>query len=102
MPRQSWASFERPYLKIGTISTINPAQPDTFEIHFQGSYSLTMAGGPIIYWSPAHRDYEILGVVKRNQKDVVKVPNWKPTQEVVIKGYTIDVVVEAISQNPHS
>jgi hypothetical protein len=96
-----------PFIKIGTISAIKPTQPDSFEIHFQGSYSLLIAGGPIVYWSPAHRDYEILGVIKRNERDADRVSiNARSAQEVVksgiVEGYSIDVVVEAISDNPHS
>jgi hypothetical protein len=108
MPDASPPFFsEIPFVKIGTISAINPTQPDSFEIHLQGSYGLLIAGGPIIYWSPAHRDYEILGVVKRNERDAVRVPiDGKPDQEVVksgiVHGYSIDVVVDAINDNPPS
>jgi hypothetical protein len=68
---------------------------------------LKLPGGPIIYWSPNHRDYEILGVIKRNERDAVRVPiPGKSAREVVksgiVEGYSIDVVVEAISDNPHS
>jgi hypothetical protein len=106
MPETSRSLFpEIPWVNLGTISSINPAQPDSFEIHFQGSYSLRIAGGPIIYWSPTHKDFEILGVVKRNERDAVRVPiDGKPTQEIVksgiLEGYSIDVVVEAIRGNP--
>jgi OOP family OmpA-OmpF porin len=34
-------------------------------------FDLLVASGPIVYWSPAHRDYEILGVIKRNERDAV-------------------------------
>lgn len=109
MPKTSQPVFPEivPFLKIGTISTINPTQPDSFQIGFHGSYSLLIAGGPIVYWSPVHRDYEILGVIKRNERDAERVSiNGRPTQEVVnsgiVEGYSIDVVVKAISDNPHS
>lgn len=101
-PRKSWPGFEMPNIEIGRISVIDSTRPDAFEIHFQGSYDPLMAGGPIVYWSPDHSDFEILGVIKRNQTDVVTVPHWKPAQGVVIKGYGIDEVVKAIAQNPHS
>ena len=96
-----------PFIKIGTISAIDPTRPDSFEIHFQGTWNLLIAGGPIVYWSPAHRDYEILGVIKRNERDAVNAPfNSDPPQKVVksgiVDGYSIDVVVEAITGNPHS
>jgi len=97
-----------PFTKIGTISAIDPTRPDSFEIHFQGGgWNLLIASGPIVYWSPAHRDYEILGVIKRNERDAVDAPlNSTPPQKVVksgiLQGYSIDVVVDAINGNPHS
>ncbi len=106
MPNASQPFFpEIPFVKIGTISAINPTQPDSFEIHFQGSYGLLIAGGPIIYWSAAHKDYEILGIIKRNERDALRVPiEGKPDREVVnsgiVHGYSIDVVVDAINDNP--
>jgi hypothetical protein len=95
-----------PFVKIGTISAINPTRPDSFEIHFRGWWNLLMASGPIVYWSPAHRDYEILGVIKRNERDAVDAPlKADPPQKVVgsgiVEGYSIDVVVDAINGSPH-
>lgn len=96
-----------PFITIGTISAINPTQPDSFEIHFRGSYSLLIAGGPIIYWSPNHRDYEILGIIKRNEREAARIPvDGKPAQEGVksgiLQGYSIDIVVDTINDNSHS
>jgi hypothetical protein len=108
MPKASLRLFpEIPEVRIGVISAINPTQPDSFEIQFQGSYSARMAAGPIIYWSPAHRDFEILGVIKKNERDAEKLSiNERPAQEAVpshtLKGYSIDIVVDAIRGNPHS
>jgi len=67
-----------PFIKIGTIAAINPTRPDSFEIHFHGAWNLLIAAGPIVYWSPAHRHYEILGVIKRNERDAVDAP-FNPT-----------------------
>jgi len=99
---------EIPFVTIGTVSEINPRKPDAFKIHpsYQKSYNLRVAGGPIVYWSPVHRDYEILGVIKRNERDAERVSiNGNPVQEVVksgiVEGYSIDVVVETISGNSH-
>jgi hypothetical protein len=97
-----------PFIKIGTISAINPTRPDSFEIHFDGkAWNLLIAGGPIVYWSPTHGDYEILGVIKRNERDAVNAPFITTPPEKVVKsgilqGYGIDVVVDAINGNPHS
>ena len=96
-----------PAIKIGTISAIDPTRPDSFEIHFDGKgWNLLIAGGPIVYWSPAHRDYEILGVIKRNDRDAVDAPfNSDPPEKVVkagvLQGYSIDVVIDAINGDPH-
>jgi hypothetical protein len=96
-----------PFIKTGTMAAINPTRPDSFEIHFPGTWNLLIASGPIVYWSPAHRDYEILGVIKRNERDAVDAPfNSTPPQKVVksgiLEGYGIDIVVDAITGNPHS
>jgi len=98
---------EIPGVSIGTVSAIEPTRPDAFEIDSRRPYSLCIAGGPIIYWSPAHRDYEILGVIERNERDAQRVEiDGRPTQEVVksgiVKGYSIDLVVDAIRDNPRS
>ncbi len=95
-----------PFVKIGTISAIDPTRPDSFEIHFRGWWNLLIASGPIVYWSPAHRDYEILGVIKRNERDAVDAPfKSDPPQKVVpsgiVDGYSTDVVVNAINGSTH-
>jgi hypothetical protein len=96
-----------PFIKIGTISAIDPTRPDSFEIHFQGGgWNSFIASGPIVYWSPAHKDYEMLGVIKRNERDAVNAPfDSNPPQKMVksgvVQGYSIDVVVDAINDNPH-
>jgi hypothetical protein len=108
MPANMPKSPEVPFVTIGTISAINPTKPDAFEIHpsYQKSYNLRIAGGPIVYWSPVHRDYEILGVIKRNERYAERVSiNGRPAEEVVksgpLEGYSIDVVVEAIRDSLH-
>jgi len=97
-----------PFVKIGTISAIDPTRPDSFEIHFQGgAWNLLIASGPIVYWSPAHRDYEVLGVIKRDERDALNAPfDSSPAQKVaksgILEGYSIDVVVDAIKDHPPS
>lgn len=109
MAKISRPAPEIPHVTVGTISSINPSKPDAFEIHisYQKVYNLRLAGGPIVYWSPDHKDSEILGVIKRNERDVEEVSiNGRPAEEIVksdhLEGYSIDVVVEAINENPHS
>ena len=108
MPKTSRALFpEIPLVKVGTISAINPVRPDSFEIHFEGSSSARIAGGPIIYWSPSHRDFEILGVIERNERDAAVVATNSNSiksgaKSGTLKGYTIDIVVDAISSSSHS
>ena len=98
---------EIPMVTIGTVSAIDPTQPDSFEIHTRGFDSNRTAGGPIIYWSPVHKDFEILGVIKRSRIDTVKAPadakaNQNPVSWGILKGYSIDLVVDTISHSPHS
>ena len=91
-------------ISIGAITQIDPTLPDLFEVHFRGSYGHQQAGGPILYWSPAHQDYEIMGVIKRNKVEVTKPPvhenpATKTLYSGVVRGYSIDLVVEAIHDN---
>ena len=92
---------------IGTISAIDPTQPDLFEIHFRGWYTSRIAGGPIIYWSTTHRDYELLGVIARSAHDGVNVSTdgkagEEQVRQGILRGYGIDLVSETIGQSSHS
>jgi hypothetical protein len=108
MPKTSQGlAPEIPLVKVGTISAIDPVRPDSFEIRFEGSSSARIAGGPIIYWSPSHRDFEILAVIERNERDAVAVPiNGNSTKSGAktgtLKGYSIDIVIDTINNAPHS
>jgi hypothetical protein len=108
MPKTSQGLLpEIPLVKVGTISAIDPVRPDSFEIRFEGSSSARIAGGPIIYWSPSHRDFEILAVIERNERDAVAVPiNGNSTKSGAksgtLKGYSIDIVIDTINNGPHS
>jgi len=89
------------YVRIGSISAIDPTRPDSFEISFQGSFIPEIAGGPIIHWSSVHRDFELLGVikwVKVNEATISPGPSSQSTVDAGrLKGYSIDTVVEALS-----
>lgn len=55
----------------------------------------------------AQRDYGVLGVIERNERDAQRVEiDGRPTQDVVksgiVKGYCINLVVDAIRDNPRS
>jgi hypothetical protein len=55
----------------------------------------------------AQRDYGVLGVIERNERDAQRVEiDGRPTQDVVksgiVKGYSINLVVDAIRDNPRS
>jgi hypothetical protein len=96
-----------PMTKIGTITAINATQNDSFEIHLNatGVYNLRIAPGPIVYWSPVHKDFEILGVIERDEKHAEwsAVNGGQPVQIVksdTIKAYGIDLVVETITSHP--
>jgi len=94
-------------IHIGTVTVIEPVRPDAFEINSNRPYPLCIAGGPIVYWSPAHKDYEILAIIARDVRNVERLEiEGKPTQEFVksgiVKGYSIDLVVDTISDKPRS
>jgi len=96
---------EIPSVSIGTITAIEPSRPDPFEIHVDQVFNLRIASGPIVYWSPVHRDFEVLGVIERNDRDAVNGPINPPEKVVmshILKGYSIDIVVDAINSDPYS
>lgn len=92
-----------PFIKIGSITEITPTISDSIEIQVQGSLARGIGGGPIVYWSPVHRDYEVLGVLKRDPreelppKDLARQLEESPKTSVV-RGYSIDYVVDAIKR----
>jgi len=84
-------------VKLGAISAINPTQPDSFEITCQGWCAPDIAGGPVIYWSSAHKDFEVLGVIKRSQlSNATASSDGIPGQPSRFRAYSIDTVVEVI------
>ena len=97
---------EVPMVKIGTITAIDPSRPDSFEIHVDGAYNLRIASGPIVYWSPVHREFEVLGVIERNERDATSAPiKTDPPEKIVksgvLKGYSFDIVVDTITDELH-
>lgn len=93
---------EVPSVWIGTITAIDPSRVDPFEIRADGAYNLRIASGPIVYWSPVHRDYEVLGVIERNERDAVNGsldPREKVVNSSILKGYSFDIVIDTINDN---
>jgi hypothetical protein len=98
---------EIPMVKIGAISAIDPTRPDSFEVNaIEGSskpsYSLRIAPGPIVYWSTVHKDFEVLGVISRDQPNAKRVSIYgRPPEDVVqsrlLRAYGIDVVADAVA-----
>ncbi len=92
---------EIPFVSIGTITAIDPTRPDSFAIPIQGGYNLRLAPGPIVYWNPVHRDFEILGVIAADERHAQKSSiNGLVPQQVVrtnsMRAYSIDVVADTI------
>ena len=92
---------EIPPIWIGTISAIDPTRPDSFGIPVKNGYNLRIAPGPIVYWSPVHKDFEVLGVIAADERHAEKgsIAETFPQEVVrtnVMRGYSIDVVVDTI------
>ena len=90
-----------PWVKLGIVTDIRPAQPDAYTITFQGYSDPQLGGGPIVYWSPVHRDYEILGVIKGGDPNATPPPNAaravaESPKTSVLHGYSIDYVTDTI------
>lgn len=92
---------EIPYVSIGNVTAIEPTRADAFEINTSRPYSERISGGPVIYWSPVHNDYEILGVIERNTEKVEYAgsPAQNVVKSVSLKAYSIDLVVDTIKDN---
>lgn len=94
-----------PFVKIGTLSEISPTRADAYEISFSHStYFSLLASGPIVYWSPVHRDFEVLGVIKREEDYRANDPTHAAVGSVkpgTLRGYSIDLVVDTIHNNSH-
>lgn len=97
---------EIPMVNLGTISAIDATQADSYQIHFEGSvYNNRIATGPVVYWSSSRRDFEVLGVIRRNEHDFVRSSiNGNAPQEIVksdtLKVYSFDVVMDTIKADP--
>jgi hypothetical protein len=92
-------SPEIPAVSIGTITAIDPTRPDPFEIPVKGGYNLGIAPGPIVYWSPVHKDFEIIGVIAADESHAESssvLPWQKIVKTNVMRAYSIDVVADTI------
>ncbi|HEY1676276.1 MAG TPA: hypothetical protein VGG04_01085 [Candidatus Sulfotelmatobacter sp.] len=88
---------EIPMVSIGTITAIEPTRPDSIEIRIQKLAGSKIAAGPMVYWSPVHRDYEVLAVVKRDDQRAVMLPGGEVPKTSLLRGYGIDLVAETIT-----
>lgn len=96
---------EIPMVNLGTISAIDASQADAYQIHFDGKvYNNRIATGPVVYWSSSLRDFEVLGVIRRNEQFVRSSIIGDAPQEIVksdtLKAYSFDAVVETIKADP--
>jgi hypothetical protein len=62
---------EIPFVSIGTVSAIEPTRPDAFEIDGRRSYSLNIAGGPILSGVP-HTETTKSWVSSRGMNSMLK------------------------------
>jgi hypothetical protein len=77
-------------LQQGTTAVVNFLKP--YE-----SAVAKIAAGPMVYWSPVHRDYEVLAVVKRDDQKAVMLPGGEVPKTSLLRGYGIDLVAETIT-----
>lgn len=102
-----WASRppEVPMVEIGTITAIDPSRPDSFEIRVDRAYDNPhMASGPIVYWSPVHRDFEVLGIIERKEREAVNAKSKATPLRAtsgILKGYSFDIVIDTINNVLH-
>jgi hypothetical protein len=91
-----------PFVGVGSISAIDPTKPDSFEIEARRfcCNELT-APGPIIYWSPVHKDFEVLGVLKRiesTSEHSKSADTLAPRPKFyTLRGYSIDIVTDTVT-----
>jgi S1-C subfamily serine protease len=99
---------EAPFIKRGTLSAVDAANPDAVVLYIDGFNNPGFSGGPIVYWSFEKHAYFIMGVVKGYREDTAKViingqhvdTNLLVNSGILV-GYSITHAIQAIEQSKH-
>lgn len=92
-----------PFIKRGTMSAIDGANPDAIVLYIDGFNNPGFSGGPIVFWDFTKHTYQIAGVVKGYREDTAKVlvngeqkdTAWLVNSGILI-GYSIKHAINAI------
>jgi Trypsin-like peptidase domain len=95
-----------PFIKKGTMSAIDGANPDAIVLYIDGFNNPGFSGGPIVFWDFTKHAYQIAGVVRGYREDTAKVlvnGEHKDTQWLVNSGilvsYSIKHAIDAIKKD---
>ncbi len=96
---------EFPFIKKGTMSAINPSNPDAVVLYIDGFNNPGFSGGPIVFWDFGSHSYQIFGVVQGYKTEAAKtVVNGTPldtnilVNSGILVGYSIRHAIQAIEQ----
>jgi S1-C subfamily serine protease len=62
-----------PFMKRGTMSAMDGANPDAVVLYIDGFNNPGFSGGPIVFWNFTSHTYQIIGVVQGYKEDTAKV-----------------------------
>jgi S1-C subfamily serine protease len=92
-----------PFIKRGTMSAIDPSNPDAVVLYVDAFNNPGFSGGPILYWSFSDHKYKLLGVVMGYKTDTAKVLVNGTQMDTnilvnsgILVGYSIKHVTQAI------
>lgn len=95
-----------PFMKRGTMSAIDGANPDAVVLYIDGFNNPGFSGGPIVFWNFTRHTYQILGVVMGYREDTAKVlvngvhvDTGLLVNSGILIGYSIDHAVQAIERD---
>ena len=94
-----------PFIKRGTMSAVDDTNPDAVLLYIDGFNNHGFSGGPIIFWSFAKHEYQIIGVVQgfRDDKATVLVNDKHVDTQLLVNsgiltGYSINHAIQAIER----
>lgn len=94
------------FVKQGLVSAIDATKPDAVVLYVDGANNPGFSGGPIVFWNPSTRAYEIIGVIMGYKEDSAKAMINGQQVETnilvnsgILVGYSIDHALKAIEEN---
>jgi Trypsin-like peptidase domain len=94
-----------PFIKRGTMSAVDPTDPNAVVYYIDGFNNPGFSGGPIVFWDFSAHAYRILGVVQGYNPESAKIAVNGISHDTnilvnsgILTGYSISHVFQAIDQ----